>query len=421
MLQDMGDRSYIPTMEVGMPWKELCTMGIREEFVLRASAPEANVAALCREFGVSRKTGYKWLARFADAGVSGLEDMSRRPKESPLAVSGDVVAELVAVRVAHPTWGAKKVLEVARRHIPPDEMPSRSTVERVLKRAGLVQPGRKRAPQSSQEPRRAPRVDVKAPNDLWTVDFKGWWLAMDKTRCEPLTVRDAFSRYVIQISVLPSNSCELVMPVFEDLFRRYGLPAAIQTDNGPPFATSHGVLGLTRLSAWWLSLGIDHIRSRPATPSDNGAHERMHKDMAAELERFAAMNREQQQKACEQWRSDFNCVRPHEALGMKRPIDVYRESRTRYLPGVPSDPSYPEHFEVRLVAKRGAVCWRKKPGFISNALVKRRVGLEPTGEPEVMNVWFGPRRLGRIDFNETPARLQPEPWVGSEVSPIGTE
>lgn len=168
-----------------MPWKELCTMGIREEFVLRASAPEANVAALCREFGVSRKTGYKWLARFAEEGVSGLEDMSRRPKESPLAVSGDVVAELVAVRVAHPTWGAKKVLEVARRHIPPDEMPSRSTVERVLKRAGLVQPGRKRAPQSSQEPRRAPRVDVKGPNDLWTVDFKGWWLAMDKTRCEP--------------------------------------------------------------------------------------------------------------------------------------------------------------------------------------------------------------------------------------------
>lgn len=395
-------------------------MDIREEFVLRATSPNANVAALCREFGVSRKTGYKWLERFEEQGVAGLEDMSRRPKESPLAVSGDVVAELVAIRVAHPTWGSKKLIEVAKRRLPADEVPSRSTVDRILKRAGLVQAGRRRRhPAEDGKPaQKAPSVDVKGPNDLWTVDFKGWWLAMDKTRCEPLTVRDAFSRYVIAIEVLPTNSCEAVLAVFEDVFSRYGLPKAIQTDNGPPFVASHGVLGLTKLSGWWLSLGIEHVRSRPRTPSDNGGHERMHKDMAAEIERFAAMTRAKQQEACERWRLDFNGVRPHEALDMKRPIDVYRPSTTRYRRGVPSEPDYPEHFDVRLVAKRGAVCWKRKSGYISGALVKRRVALESTDENGVFNVWFSTRRLGRIDFNKTPARLEPEGWVGSEVSPM---
>jgi transposase InsO family protein len=255
-----------------MPWKELFTMEIREEFVLRATSPNANIAALCREFGVSRKTGYKWLERFEELGVVGLDDMSRRPKESPLAVSGDVVAELTTIRVAHPTWGSKKLIEVAKRRLPADEVPSRSTVDRILKRAGLVQGGRRRRhpAEDGKPPQKASSVEVKAPNDLWTVDFKGWWLAMDKTRCEPLTVRDAFSRYVIAIEVLPTSSGEAVLEVFENVFSRYGLPKAIQTDNGPPFVASHGVLGLTKLSAWWLSLGIEHVRSRPRTPSDNG-------------------------------------------------------------------------------------------------------------------------------------------------------
>ena len=391
-----------------MPWQELVTMGIREEFVLRAQAPEANIAGLCREYGVSRKTGYKWLERFKEQGLSGLEDLSRKPKESPLAVSGDVVAEVVALRLAHPTWGSKKLGELVRRHLSPSEVPSRSTIDRILKRAGLVQPGRRRQPAPPQSKRGAPQVEVHGPNDLWTVDFKGWWLAMDSTRCEPLTIRDAFSRYVLRIEILPTSSVAAVMAVFEKVFTAYGLPKVILTDNGPPFASSHGLLGMTRLSAWWLSLGIDHVRSRPGTPSDNGGHERMHRDMAAELERFAALTRDKQQAACERWRMDFNGVRPHEALGMKTPLDVYRQSKTRYLPGVQSEPEYPEGFHVRRVAKRGAVSWRRKQGFISQALVQRSVGLECTDVSGLYRVWFATKRLGTIDFNKTPARLEPE-------------
>lgn len=405
-----------------MVWKEQVTVSIREEFVIRAKSPNANVAALCREYGVSRKTGYKWLSRFDELGAAGLEDMSRRPHESPLAVSGDIVAEIVRIRTSHPTWGSKKLADIVKRELPNAKTPSRATIDRVLKRAGLVQPGRRRRhPSEEAGKRERPSVVVNAPNDLWTVDFKGWWLAMDKQRCEPLTIRDAHSRYVLQVVLLSTNTCEQVMHAFEDVFTRYGLPRAILTDNGPPFATSHGVLGLTRLSAWWLSLNIDHVRSRPSTPSDNGGHERMHRDMAAELEAFAEKNRETQQAACERWRLDFNTVRPHEALGMKRPMDVYRPSHTRYLRGVATEPDYPEHFDVRLVAKRGSVSWKRKPGFISNALVKRRIALEKTDDVDVFFVWFGPRRLGKIDFKKTPARLEPEAWVGSQVSPMATQ
>lgn len=401
-------------MEAAMPWKEMCTMGIREEFVVRALAPDANVSALCREYGVSRKTGYKWLERFKEGGLLALEDASRKPRESPLQVSGDVVARVVRIRTSHPRRGSKKIVAILKRELKPADVPSMSTVHRILVRAGLLQPLRLRRRRKAQRQAGPPRVVVKAPNDLWTVDFKGWWLAMDRSRCEPLTVRDAFSRFLLRIEVLPTNRTALVRPIFEQLFKSYGLPKAILTDNGPPFVATQGEFGVTQLSAWWMSLGIEHIRTRPGTPSDNGGHKRMHKDIAAELEDFAALTRDRQQEACERWRHDFNCHRPHEALGMKMPIEVYKPSTVRFDPKKAVEHVYPEHFLVRVVAKRGAVSWRGIPGQMSHAFVKRRVGLETTAGG-VFNVWFGHKLLGELNFNERPVRLKPQRWIDSAV------
>jgi transposase InsO family protein len=397
-----------------MPWKEMCTMGIREEFVMKALAPDVNMSALCREYGVSRKTGYKWLERYKEGGLGMLEDASRKPKESPLKASGDVVALITRIRTAHPSWGAKKILELVRREVPKDQVPSLSTVHRTLVRCGLLQPLRRRRRERPRPKAEPPRVDVRHPNDLWTVDFKGWWLAMDKTRCEPLTVRDARSRFLLDVRILPTNTTALVQEVFEKLFAKYGLPKAILTDNGPPFVASHGELGLTRLSVWWLTLGIEHIRTRPGTPSDNGGHERMHKDIAAELQRFASLNRARQQEACDHWRHDFNHHRPHEALEMKMPVEVYKPSEVRFDKTKEVQPDYPEHFLVRRVAKRGAVIWKGISGTLSHACERKRVGLEQV-DHGVFQVWLGHKMLGVMNYNHNPARLEPKPWRESAV------
>lgn len=228
--QDMGDRSSCcHVLDGGRDALEGAVhRGHSRRIRHQAPSPGANFAALCREYGVSRKTGYKWLERYDEAGVRGLEDLSRRPRETPLEVSGDVVALIVELRVAHPTWGSKKLEVLAARRLPKDQVPSRSTIDRILKRSGLVQPGRRRR-RTTPAIATKPDVVALAPNDVWTVDFKGWWLTMDKTRCEPLTIRDAFSRYVLQIEVLSTTSIEAGRPVFEDVFARYGLPKAILT------------------------------------------------------------------------------------------------------------------------------------------------------------------------------------------------
>jgi putative transposase len=378
-----------------MPWKEVRLMSVREEFVLRALQPGSNKSALCREYGVSRKTGHKWLERYASVGLAGLEDMSRRPSSAPLKVSGDIVAEVVAIRRRSPRFGAKKIREIMRLTLKGAELPTVRTIARILVRAGLVQPAvRRRAAHNGATT--APKIVPLKPNDLWTVDFKGWWLAINRARCEPLTIRDAFSRYVLHIEVLPSTAGAAVRRIFEAVFTRYGLPKAILSDNGVPFAIGHGKLGLTTLSAWWLSLGIEHVRSRPGKPSDNGGHERMHRDMAADLQSAAALNRKQQQDACERWRNDFNNYRPHEALALKRPNDVYRRSDVEYDRSKPIEIEYPERYRVLTVGRVGMIKMRKRYIFISGALKGQRVGLHYEGR-ERYGVWFAAKKLGVLD------------------------
>jgi hypothetical protein len=262
-------------------------------------------------------------------------------------------------------------------------------------------------------------VKPQAPNDLWTVDFKGWWLTKQRERCEPLTVRDAYSRYVLGIIVLNSPQTEPVMTAFKDLFRRFGVPKAVLTDGGPPFVTAHGQLGLTQLSAWWLSLGIEHYRSRPATPSDNGGHERMHRDMAAELERFAALHLAAQQAACDRWRHEFNHERPHEALGMKMPGQVYHRSDQPF-DDKDVELDYPEHFLDRVVSRTGHLRLQRKDMFLSWALAGRRVGFEPLGAARY-NVWFSHRKLGEVDLSQPKAIFTASPWNQKPIAESAPE
>ena len=377
-----------------MPWKETTVVSIREEFVLKALEPRTNLAALCREFGVSRKTGYKWLERYKSGGVLALRDLSRRPRTSPLGVSPEVIVDLVAIRNAHPRWGARKLIW-ALEQSGTRSIPSERTVNRILERCGLIVPRKvhpKRPPASGK-----PDVSADQPNALWTADYKGWWRTGDLKRCEPLTVRDQHSRFVLAVHVCRSPQIDEALRLFDRLFELHGLPQRILTDNGTPFVANNSRFGLTRLSAWWLSLGIDHLRSRKGTPADNGGHERMHRDMAMEVEAIAAASAEDQQRACDLWRADFNNCRPHESLGMKTPSHVYTPSATSYA-GKKVDLLYPERMLVRTVSGRGFIKYRSTMIPLTEALAGFPVAIDPhSGPPH--DLWFSHRRIGFLSLD----------------------
>jgi putative transposase len=376
---------------LGMPWSERFAVSLRKDFVLKAMAKEMPFAEACREFGIARKTGYKWLARFKERGTAGLRDEPRRPSRSPLALSADVTLEIVELREAHSRWGPKKIWRMLVRTHGIDDVPSIATVARVLKRRGLVRIRRYRARPYSV-PNRVPIVVVDGPNDLWTADFKGWWRSRDKRRCEPLTVRDSFSRFILAAKLVKRTGIEEVKPEFEALFKRYGLPKAIQTDNGPPFASVISLGGLTKLSVWWLSLGIKLIRGRPGCPQDNGAHERMHADMRIEVEDDSAPTVEAQQAICDAWVHEFNHVRPHEALGLQTPAELYRPSQRTFghvvLEGRPPD------CDLRPVFNGGWIKYRAQRVYVTEALRGFRVALREVGDE--VHVQFFDLLLGRF-------------------------
>jgi transposase InsO family protein len=343
------------------------------------------MTALCLEFNMSRKTGYKWIERFRAQGLEGLEERPRRPHGSPIATSGEIVMQVLELRAKY-GWGPKKLHALlAKRLKPGEKVPSRRTIARILSRLGAVKKRRQKR-EGSVPAAEAPSPNVNAPNDLWTVDFKGWWRAKDGARCEPLTVRDAHSRYVLCTVVMASPDLELVRKEFERLFEQYGVPKAILSDNGNPFACTRALAGLTQLSAWWVSLGIEVLHSRPAHPQDNGAHERLHVDMLA-LEGQSADHRKAQQRACDEWRNEFNHIRPHEALEMKTPADVYKPTRRehRQLPKVVIA-TYPEGAILRRVVRTGSFSWQGRTIFISRALRGHSIAVicGPDGRAKVM-------------------------------------
>jgi transposase InsO family protein len=339
------------------------------DLVLRLGKGEG-MTELCQEFGISRKTGYKFWQRYQEQGARGLEDASRAPKRVARKTTGEMEQVLVEARKAHPSWGGRKLKDVLERN-EGVKLPSAGTIAAVLKRHGLVT-GRKR--------RRWPQryggalTQPQAPNEVWGVDYKGQFRLGNGQYCYPLTATDLCSRYLLTTEALEGTDDASAREVFEEVFREYGLPAVIRSDNGVPFA-SQGLAGLTKLSAWWLRLGIKHQRIEPAHPEQNGCHERMHRTLKAETTRPARHNSLQQQERFDEFRQEFNAERPHEALEMKRPAEVYRPSERR-LPATLPEVTYPLHDDVLMVSRGGHVrVPRGRHVFLAYALAGQPVGI----------------------------------------------
>ena len=359
-------------------------MNQRIEFALRALETE-NFRALCREYGISPRVGYKWKDRLLEEGMWQLREKSRRPKTTPGSLREEEVCRIVALRVRHKHWGARKLQEIYRRRH--GEAPSESSFKRVIERAGLVEKRRKR--KASQGGSIGGDRQAGSPNEVWTIDFKGWWHDA-QGRCEPLTVRDEWSRYLLELRALENARMETVRACFERLFERHGLPQAIRSDNGTPFSSSRSLLGLSKLSAWWVALGIDLLRGRPAHPQDNGAHERMHKDIAREVEGTPYPDR---QAALDVWRKQFNEERPHESLGMKMPSELYTPSPRKWE-GSPHQIDY-QGLISRMVQASGHIRFEGQPFFLSSALHRWNVGLKPLDDGS-LEVYFSKLLLGHL-------------------------
>jgi transposase InsO family protein len=368
----------------------------RCKFVLLASEPAANISQLCKEFGVSRKTGYKWLERFEQEGLRGLEARSRRPASSPRQISSELVCEIVSIREAHRRWGGVTIEEILRRRYGREGMPRARTIDRILNRCGLVKAYKRGCPKvySSEDV-----IEPKEPNDVWTVDLKGWWRTQDGNRCVPLTIRDGYSRYILDIAALSNSDTKAVKGRFERCFERYGLPRYIRSDNGSPFSAYLGLKGLSRLSAWWIKQGIHPNRIPPGSPQSNGGHERMHRDIKAELQKDPAKNLQLQQEIFDSWRTEFNTVRPHRALKMATPSERYCVSKRKYS-GQIIQYDYGDGIETRIVGSRGFIWWHGKAKFVSNALSKEQIGLEKR-DGQMLSLWFRDFYLGTTDIDFT--------------------
>lgn len=353
---------------------------------------------LCRRFGVSRKTGYKWIARYDSLGPAGLSDQSRRPRSCPHETSRDIVEAIVEARLRHPTWGAKKLLALLRRRDPAAEWPARSTVCDLLLRRGLVPKKRRR--RKLGHPGR-PNTPMRAPNEIWTADFKGHFRTLDGRYCYPLTVMDGFSRYMLGCQTLLSPSHSGTKKVFHRLFDEFGLPRVIRTDNGAPFAST--ALGrLSRLSVWWIRLGVFPELIEPASPQQNGSHERFHRTLKKETTRPPAGNAAAQQRRFNRFGVEYNTVRPHEALSESTPQSLYTPS-ARQLPRKVPKVEYPSHYEVRRVSRNGGIRWKCSWVNVSTVLEEEYVGLEEVDDGR-WDVYFGPVHLGRLD--ETDFRIE---------------
>ena len=376
-----------------MPWQEHRRVDLRHEFVLRAKDPLRNMSELCREFGISRKTGYDWFGRFLKKGRAGLEDRSRG-RAQDTQTTAEVVLRISELKREHRFWGPKKLRALLKRE-KLRGVPSEKTIGRITKRLGFG-PIREQRVRKPKIVRKGGHLGAVKANEVWTFDFKGWWRTKDGERFEPLTVRDAASRFILFCAHCPETFAA-VKEQCERLFRQYGLPARIRADNGPPFACIDAMGGLSRLSAWWVSLGIEVSFSRPATPSDNGGHERMHFDIAQELQSEPAQSRSEQQRLVDEWVRRFNYVRPHEALGQKTPASVYRRSKRRMKE---LNPSYPVDALVVRVNARGRIALNGFHYFVGTTLSGQRIALRRMDDG--LHVLFHDLELGLL--KSTPQR-----------------
>lgn len=373
-----------------MPWSQTMPMDQRIQFIADYLRDSLSVTELCQLYAVSRKTGYKWVNRYLNRGPAGLEEYSRNPHRSPRQTPDSVVTAILEARRHHPSWGAKKLLKILSKKHPGWRWPHRSTVCEILARHGLV--AKKRHRRVIGHPGK-PTSQMLAPNDVWSADFKGQFKTHDGQYCYPLTISDGYSRFLLGCQALHSTSVAEAKPVFVRVFKEFGLPRRIRTDNGVPFATN--TLGrLSQLSAWWVRLGILPEFIEPGKPQQNGRHERMHRTLKAETTRPSAANLSAQQRKFNGFREEFNHDRPHEALDLETPADCYTPS-ARQMPNPLPPLVYPDRFEVRYVSANGGIRWHRDWVNVSIVCAGEYVGLEEIDDG-VWNVFFGPLKLGRF-------------------------
>lgn len=393
-----------------MPWKVCKPMDERLKFVARLLDGE-KMAGLCREFGISRKTGYKILGRYHDSGLEALTDRSRRPYRQANQLPFQIETLIVRLKQDKPSWGAPKIRERLRRLYPDVHTPAISTVHAVLDRHGLV----KRRSRHRRERREGtPLSQALEPNQLWCADYKGEFMLADKRYCYPLTITDFASRYLFACEALSTTKEAYAFTVFERIFKEFGLPGAVRTDNGVPFASPNALFNLSRLSVWWLRLGIAIERIKPGCPQQNGRHERMHLTLKLETTKPAGQNSLQQQAKFDDFIDSFNNERPHQAIGMRCPAELYRPSSRPYL-GLP-ELDYPFHDKAVTVTTCGRICFKMQKINLSTVFAGQTLGIRQVDD-RIWLVSFMHYDLGYFD-DET-CRLEPlQNPFGPKVLPM---
>jgi len=374
-----------------MPWRATDAEKERLRFIAKAQEGLYRMGELCERFGISRQAGYTLLQRYEREGVAALRERSRAPKSSPQRISEPMQAVLLQARREHPGWGPRTVLAHLDRRQPGLALPAASTVGDLYVRHGLVEPRPRR--RRWRHPGRAAGA-ASAPNEVWTTDFKGQFRLGDGRLCYPLTVADAHTRYLLACDGLSSTAHSGARGVFEHVFRTYGLPAVIRSDNGAPFSTQ-AIAGLSQLSVWWTKLGIRHDRIERGHPEQNGSHERMHRTLKQATLRPAAAHGSEQQERFDSFRAEFNDERPHHALQMETPGSLYMRS-VRELPERIAAPEYPAHYQVRRLRKNGILYFRDRSMFVSELLMGELVGVEEI-EDGVWSLYFYDLLLARLD------------------------
>jgi transposase InsO family protein len=396
-----------------MPWKECRPMDERLRFIARLLEGE-KMAPLCREFGISRVTGYKIFNRYKECGLDALNDRSRRPYRQANKLPFQIERSILGIKREHPSWGAPKIRDKLIRQYPMVKPPAISTVHAVLDRNGLV----KRRKRRRHKAEGTTLVAAHAPNGLWCADYKGEFMLGNKQYCYPLTITDYRSRYLLACEGLKSTRSELAFSVFEEAFKEYGLPNAIRTDNGGPFASANALFGLSRLSVWWLRLSIQLQRIKPGNPQQNGRHERMHLTLKKEATKPASFNFLQQQERFDRFVKVYNNERPHQALGGAYPGEVYTPSARVYEP--PPPPDYPFHDRTVSVTRCGRICFAKRKINLSTAFAGQTVGIREVAD-QIWVVSFMHYDLGFFD-NEK-GRVEParNPFTPDNVLTMSPE
>jgi putative transposase len=374
-----------------MPWKETCPMDQKIKFIVDYLSEEYTVTELSNMYEISRKTCYKWVQRYLDEGPVGLTDRPKVALTHPNATILEIARKIVAVKLEHRSWGPKKVITWLEQHQPEKQWPAFSTASDILWREGLVKPRQKR---HRTPPYTEPFNECNRPNAVWSADYKGQFRMGDGRLCYPLTISDNCSRYLLECHGLSHPSYEETKPLFETVFRKYGLPEAIRTDNGEPFA-SVGLGGLSKLSVWFIKMGIKHERIAKGHPEQNGRHERMHRSLKAAVANPPKANLKKQQKVFAKFKPEFNCERPHEALGMKTPASIYTPSLRPYPARIP-ETTYHGDYVVRQVRHNGQIKWKGEFVYVSQSLAGEPVALKQKTEDE-WEIRFNTIILGTLD------------------------